>query len=380
MSDSGELLPNIEEEAPPDQPIEIEDEYKLSLEAADVEDEALLEQPTDIKFTINSYGADYTVDTLVKRLKTEAFYVPQFQRKFVWSQRHASRFLESLLMGLPVPGIFLYKEPVTNRHLVVDGQQRLRTLQYFYTGTFLENKFRLVGVHLEWNGKTYEELSAADKLKLDDSTVHATIFQQEEPKNSRKSLNLVFDRVNSGGIRLSPQEIRNCVSDGPLLHCIREMNDNETWRLVFGKHRNSRLKDHELILRFLAMHERGDRYARPMRDFLDDFADDFKAAPAPTLERFRALFAQTIKACWHAKGRDAFRPVRSLNAAVFEGVMIGVAARQEKDSSQPEPKEIAEGYDALLRDTAFMRACERATAVEESVRIRRTHAILAFAG
>jgi hypothetical protein len=60
--------------------------------------------------------------------------------------------------------------------------------------------------------------------------------------------------------------------------------------------------------------------------------------------------------------------------------MIGVAARQEKDSSQPEPKEIAERYDALLQDTAFMRACERATAVEESVRIRRTHAIQAFAG
>jgi uncharacterized protein with ParB-like and HNH nuclease domain len=198
------------------------------LEEADVEDEALLEQPADIKFTITSYGADYTVDTLVKRLSTEAFYVPQFQRKFVWSQRHASRFLESLLMGLPVPGIFLYKEPVTNRHLVVDGQQRLRTLQYFYAGTFLEKKFRLVGVHQEWNSKAYEDLSSADKLKLDDSTVHATIFQQDEPKNSRKSLNLVFDRVNSGGIRLSAQEIRNCVSDGPLLHCIREINDSET--------------------------------------------------------------------------------------------------------------------------------------------------------
>jgi hypothetical protein len=119
-----------DEAMPPDQPVEIEDEYTLALEA-DVEDEALLEQPGDIKFTITSYGADYTVDTLIRRLKTEAFYVPQFQRRFVWSQRHASRFLESLLMGLPVPGIFLYREPQTNRHLVVDGQQRLRTLQYF---------------------------------------------------------------------------------------------------------------------------------------------------------------------------------------------------------------------------------------------------------
>ena len=109
--------PETDEVVPADQPPEIEDEYKLALEA-DVVNEALLEQPGDIKFAITSYGADYTVDTLVKRLQLEAFYVPPFQRKFVWSQRHASRFLEFLLMGLPVPGIFLYKEPVTNRHLV----------------------------------------------------------------------------------------------------------------------------------------------------------------------------------------------------------------------------------------------------------------------
>ena len=136
-----------------EQPIEIEDEYKLALEA-NVEDETLLEAPADTSFSITSYGADYTVDTLIARLKTEAFYVPTFQRRFVWSQRHASRFIESLLMGLPVPGIFLYKEAQTNRHLVVDGQQRLRTLQYFYSGLFLERKFRLAGVRKEWEGKT----------------------------------------------------------------------------------------------------------------------------------------------------------------------------------------------------------------------------------
>src|SRR5215469_6131067 len=139
MSDAKDLTA-VEDEVPTDQPIEIEDEYNLALEEADVEDEALKEQPGEIKFTITSYGADYTVDTLVRRLKTEAFYVPRFQRRFVWSQRHASRFLESLLMGLPVPGVFLYREPKTNRHLVVDGQQRLRTLQYFYDGTFLVDR------------------------------------------------------------------------------------------------------------------------------------------------------------------------------------------------------------------------------------------------
>jgi hypothetical protein len=370
---------DIEEIVPTDQPVEIEDEYKLALDAADVEDEALLEQPGDVKFTITSYGADYTVDTLIRRLKSQAFYVPQFQRRFVWSQRHASRFLESLLMGLPVPGIFLYKESKTNRHLVVDGQQRLRTLQYFYDGIFDEKKFRLIGVRDEWNGMSYEDLSDSDKLKLDDSTVHATIFQQDEPKDSQRSLYFVFERINSGGIRLSPQEIRNCIADGPLLGCIRELNDDLTWRQIFGDKRNARLKDQELILRFLAMHVRGESYRAPMRDFLNDFCTEYMQEPPEVLVTFKAIFKQAVDTIWAAKGRAAFRPSRALNAAVFEGVMVGLAARLAKNGGAS-TDEIALAYDNLLKETAFLQACERATAREDTVKTRRTAAIAAFAG
>lgn len=368
----------VEDEGPANQPIEIEDEYKLALEEADVEDEALKEQPGDIKFAITSYGADYTVDTLVRRLNSEAFYVPPFQRRFVWSQRHASRFLESLLMGLPVPGVFLYKEPKTNRHLVVDGQQRLRTLQYFYNGLFEEKKFRLTGVRDEWNGKSYEDLSASDKLKLDDSTIHATIFQQDEPKDSLKSLYFVFERINSGGIRLSPQEIRNCIADGPLLGCIREMNDDPTWRLVFGDKRNARLKDQELILRFLAMHTRGEAYHAPMRDFLNEFCTDRMEEKPEILAGFKRTFKQAIETIWAAKGRTAFRPSRALNAAVFEGVMVGIAARLTTGRA-PNTEQVMADYDTLLSDRDFLVACGRATAREDTVKTRRTTAIAAFA-
>ncbi len=281
-------------------------------------------------------------------------------------------------MGLPVPGIFLYKEPVSNRHLVVDGQQRLRTLEYYYKGTFLEKKFRLTGVRDQWNNKSYEELFTSDKLKLDDFMVPCRQSSSKTSPKTRKSLHFVFERINSGGIRLSPQEIRNCISDGPLLTAIREMNDDENWRSVFGKQRNARLKDQELILRFLAMHERGEKYASPMREFLDDFADDYNKVGPEKLTQLKALFARTIKACWDAKGREAFRPVRSLNAAVFEGVTLGVAARLSQAGTPATSREIAKSYDSLLADAAFVRACDRATAVEESVRIRRTHAVEAF--
>jgi hypothetical protein len=198
-------LPRVS--TPDDRDPESMDEYDLALTEG-IQDDTLLGKASDKKFSIESYGADYTVDSLVERMKKGAFTIPDFQRKFVWTIRHASKFIESLLMGLPVPGIFLYKEAGTNKHLVIDGQQRLKTLQAFYDKKFRGQEFRLIGVRECWEGKTYADLEPSDALKLDDSIVHATIFKQDEPKDVLESIYFVFERINTGGIRLSPQEIR----------------------------------------------------------------------------------------------------------------------------------------------------------------------------
>ncbi len=94
------------------------DENDISA-AEGVEDETEKDSSSAGNYVIDSYGADYTVDSLVSRMNKEAFIVPEFQRRFVWSQTHASRFIESLLMGLPVPGIFLYKRSEDSKHLVM---------------------------------------------------------------------------------------------------------------------------------------------------------------------------------------------------------------------------------------------------------------------
>ena len=88
-----------------------------------VGDDEELGQP--VRYTISSYGADMPIDGLVNRLKRGDIFVPSFQRNFVWTITQASRFIESLVLGLPVPGIFLFKEPETRKLMVVDGQQRL---------------------------------------------------------------------------------------------------------------------------------------------------------------------------------------------------------------------------------------------------------------
>lgn len=353
------------------------DEYQIALNEG-VEDETLLEDGGARKFSITSYGADYTVDSLVKRMDGEAFRIPEFQRRFVWSQRHSSKFIESLLMGLPVPGIFLYKELSTGRHLVIDGQQRLRTLQYFYKGFFGEKKFRLIGVSDAWSGKTYDDLDTSDKLKLDDSIVHSTIFQQDKPENALDSVYFVFERINTGGIRLSPQEIRNCISQGKFNALVRELNGDESWRALFGPE-NRRAKDQELIVRFLGLYKDLASYSRPMSTFLNNFTDKMNGVGDADLQSLKTAFQKTVKLINEAVGDRAFRPVRSFNAAVFDSVMVGMARRLERDPA-PAAAAVTLAYDALLADQEFRRRWERSTADEETVKKRIEIAEAAFGG
>ncbi len=373
MADDLELL------ATSDDQVASNDEYDIAL-AEGVDDEAVLDEADSKKFSITSYGADYTVDSLVKRMKGGAFTVPEFQRRYIWSQKHASKFIESLLMGLPVPGIFLYKEAGTNKHLVIDGQQRLKTLQAFYSGVFGEKKFRLQGIREPWNEKTYEELSESDQLKLDDSIVHATIFTQDEPSDVLDSIYFVFERINSGGIRLSPQEIRNCVSAGEFIKLVHRLNKNPDWRKIFGPE-NKRAKDEELIVRFFAMLLARDQYSRPMDKFLNGFSDRMNKADPDTLAALEKLFSGTVKLANEALDGRAFRPQRSLNAAVYDAVMVGIAERlKTSPENPPAAAQISAAYDALLQQPDFKRAWERATADEENVKTRMSLAVGAFGG
>jgi len=366
MTDPGQLDDDImsESEANIPFPDEIDD---------DTEQESTSKEP----YSIRSYGADYTVDSLVKRMNTGTFIVPPFQRRFVWSLTHASRFIESLLMGLPVPGIFLHKRHEDGKQLVIDGQQRLKTLQGFYGGLFNGRKFRLAGVRDPWKGLTYDELDADDQLRLDDSIVHAVIFNQENPRDSIDSIHFVFERINSGGIRLSGQEIRNCIAEGPFTILTSELNGNENWRKIYGKP-STRAKDQELITRVLAFMERPDEYERPMAAFLTKFTRDMNCESSQKLESLRKSFEDTSALCWNALNGEAFRPVRAINAAVLESVMSALARRLRESAPPPAIEAVKEAYDDLLSSDQYRSGWERATADEENVKIRVKHARHAF--
>ncbi len=337
------------------------------------------EETLIFKYGITSYGVDYPVDGLVKRMRKAAIFVPPFQRNYVWTYKKASRFIESLLLGLPVPGIFVSKEKESNKLVVIDGQQRLRTLQFFYDGIFepTKAKFELVDVHPRYRGATYHTLLDEDKRNLDDAVIHATVVKQDEPSDDDSSIYQIFERLNTGGSLLSPQEIRGCIYHGPFNDLLESLNHHAEWREIFGKI-NPRMRDKELILRFFALYFAANEYTKPMKEFLNKFMGRRRGLDSVTLEHFAILFNKTVALAHRAIGRKAFRPLKAINAAVFDSVMVGLARRIEKGDVK-NLKRIAEKHVALLKVPEYWKAIETATTDEEAIKTRIEKATQHFA-
>jgi len=337
-----------------------------------------------VSYDITSYGADPDVEGLVRRLKRSEILIPPFQRDYVWKQPEASRFIESLLLGLPVPGVFFATQSGTNKLLVIDGQQRLKSLQFFYDGFFnpkvgdkKQKVFDLIDVQPQFVGRTHATLDEPDRIRLDNSIIHATIVKQEAPPNNDTSIYHIFERLNSAGRVLAPQEIRSALYHGTFADAIRELNDLAEWRSIFGK-LHSRLKDRELILRFLALYMRADKYERPMEEFLNKFMAKHQNADDAFLERVREAFSRTVRAFWRALGREAFRPGKTLNAAVFDSAMVGLATRLATDEAISDA-EVRDRYRGLIADSEYFAATSRSTSDDAFVKLRLTKAIAAFA-
>lgn len=344
--------------------------------APEVEDEEVLEDSAlPFTYEITSYGADYTVDSLVRRMNDGDIVVPAFQREMIWNKKQRDRFIESLLLGLPVPGIFLSRDP-ESRLLVLDGQQRLRTLQAFYGGSFENQPFVLEAVQPRFSGRTYETLEEEDKRRLNDSIIHATVVRQDEPSDDLSSIYFIFERINTGGTALAPQEIRSALYQGEFNDLLGELNAHEAWRGIYGRP-SKRLKDQELILRFFALRFERDEYSRPMEEFLNKFMASNRHLTKYDAATLQAAFVGPTELVATQIGRRAFRLGQPLNAAVYDSVMVGLSERLAAgpiDSSSP----VGRVYEELLQMDEYVDACVRATADDKRVAARLELAIKAF--
>jgi hypothetical protein len=350
-------------------------------------DEALEVIP--FTYSITAYGADYPVDSIVKRMKAKDIVVPKFdwdnsneksevvgfQREYVWARPKADRFIESLLLGLPVPGIFLVKED-GGRLLVLDGHQRLFTLRAFYQGVINGEEYKLKDVQDQFLGKGYSDLDTEDRRRLDDSIIHATVIRQDVPSDDQSSIYLIFERLNTGGVILQPQEIRAALYHGDFNRVLHTLNDNGSWRSLFGR-KSTRLKDIEMILRFFAFYYHRQHYRSPMKDFLNRYMAKNQNLEHQDEKELTKVFDATTTAIEEGIGTKAFRPVRAVNAAVIDSLMVGIAHRL-KDGPIRRLNRLGKHYRALLDSKDYRDAIETGTSQEANVKNRLDLAIKEF--
>ncbi|WP_418935164.1 DUF262 domain-containing protein [Haemophilus sp.] len=212
----------------------------------------------DDLFNITSWGADLSFRELVTMYEEGDLLKPELQRKYVWKKQEASRFIDSILLGLPVPSIFLAKKE-DETMLIIDGYQRIMTIYDFIKGNKFQSTdktFNLVKseiINERWRGKSFLELTQDEQRKIRSTTIHAIIFEQKSPQNDT-GMYQIFERINTSGVALKPQEIRNCVYQGSFNSLLFKLNNNKLWRKYFGSESDDpRMFDLELILRFFAI-------------------------------------------------------------------------------------------------------------------------------
>jgi hypothetical protein len=294
----------------------------------------------------------------------------------VWPRTKADRFVESLLLGLPVPGIFLVKEP-SGRFLVLDGHQRLYSLHAYYQGVIHKVEYQLEGVQKRFKGKRYRDLDVEDRRRLDDSIIHATVIRQDQPTEDQSSVYMIFERLNTGGVNLQPQEIRVALYHGELVRVLRTLNDDTSWRTLYGN-KSKRLKDLEMILRFFAFFYHSEAYRSPMKDFLNRYMASNRNLQKQPEKDLQKTFQTTISVLAQAVGPRAFRPVRALNAAVIDSLMTGLA-RRLADGPITNSEQLKEKYEGLLKNEDYRNAVETGTSQEANVTNRLRLATAAFA-
>ena len=343
----------------------------------DIDFERIAAEETDYEsappvYHINTYPADFTLEVLHSKWTSGDIEIPPFQRQFVWKQVQSSKLIESFLIGLPVPAIFLYTQRASQRFLVIDGQQRLQSIFYFFDGFFGAEQrgkrtvFKLSGLSEDskYFGKRFEDLDEADRRRLRNSVLRSFIVQQIDPEDDT-SVYHVFERLNTGGTFLANQEIRNCVYRGAFNDLLNELNTFPHWRRIVGKaNPDSRQKDVELILRFFALLDHA-RYKKPMKDFLSKFMKKNQHPTDLVLRQFHSLFAATTAAVAECLGDKPFHIRSGLNSAVFDCVMVTIAKNLESLSG-----ELRLRYGNLVKNQEFLQYVDVGTTDEEVVHRR----------
>ncbi len=299
---------------------------------------------------------DLAIDAIVSQVKNNILFLrplsarPKFQRQYVWSEKLASRLVESVLLNVPIPPCYL-SENSENELDVIDGQQRIYSLY-----RFMDNQFALRDLEAlsEFNGLRFYELPSKEQRKLRTHTLRCVVITNESHPEIKFD---VFERLNSSTMPLNPQELRNCVSRGTLNDLLAELSFDGDWLKIRSRSApDKRLADEEMILRFYSFQIQGlKEYRTPLKNWLNETARRGRRLGEPEISHLKTIWNKAIAASlvWFEPSECFRRPGgKAINRALFDLTMF-TAAKTGQERAVEKHAEFRSVYGALLSDEEF---------------------------
>lgn len=330
-----------------------------------------------------SKQADPEISSLIDRIKRGSLILqPDFQRYYVWDDIKASRLIESALLEIPLPTIYLSEEN-DNKTYVIDGQQRLTSFDSFISGTFPDGSvFKLRGLKAftELNKKMFSELSTEIQDKILQFTVRTITFLRQSGNDLKFE---IFERLNTGSVALNDQELRNCVYRGKYNQLLKEMSEFSDFKYLTGLTKpDRRMADIELVLRFCAFyHATYLKYKPPMKKFLnndmlmyqnisDEDAFELKEKFKNGLMIIRSMFDKNAFKRYYRGKEDSisgYWEQKKFNFSLYD-ILLGILCTQDRNVIYQRMDSIREGFiDLMVNDASFIDSIELSTSSVQAV-------------
>ena len=345
-------------------------------------------EPSTNARRIVTQSADLTVKDLYDRYRDgDLILQPDFQRYFVWDRTKSSRLIESVILDVPLPIIYLAEE-ADSREEVIDGQQRLTS---FFR--FVDDQLSLTGLQIstDLNGKRYSDLDRDLQNKVRRATLRTVTIKKESSEDLKFE---IFQRLNSGSVALNDQELRNCVYAGEYNRLLRDLAAEPDFTFLLGIARpETRMRDVELVLRFAAFyHATYLNYRPPVKRFLNDEMKRFRHISQEDADTLRRVFknaAQTVRSLLGANAfkryyrgieskPDGYWESKRFNASLYDVLMWGFT-RYDRTQVYPHLDAIREALIHLMtEDQEFIDSIELSTSSVKAVssRFQKWHAVL----
>ena len=278
---------------------------------------------------------------------------PKFQRRYVWTDKLASRLIESILLNVPIPPCYLAQDSDFKLD-VIDGQQRI-----FSIYRFMDNQLKLRDLEVlqELNGKASFEIPSTLRRKIETYTLRCVIVTNDSDPEIRFE---VFERLNTNTMPLNSQELRNSISRGTLIDLLSELANDGLWLEILNHTKpDTRMRDEELILRFFAFYLFGiDSYKTPQKHWLNEVADKGRRYSPERIKELASTWRDTIEKCLMIfSPEECFRRLpmakrRVVNRALMDLTMASLVHIPKEDVKRAS-KEFYERYVGLLQNQEF---------------------------